>query len=117
MTIGIVRVDSLAARTAGVLEETMMSTLSWIRSAMISGNCSVRPPQTRFSTTTFWPSTQPSSRRPWRRLSVKSTPPTTTPIRATFAAGCASAASDAARAPASEVSRKRRRSMPGWWGG
>jgi hypothetical protein len=44
MTIGIVRVDSLAARTAGVLEETMMSTLSWIRSAMISGNCSVRPP-------------------------------------------------------------------------
>jgi len=35
----------------------------------------------------------------------------------TFGSCCASAASGAARAPASEVSRKRRRSMPGWWGG
>jgi hypothetical protein len=35
----------------------------------------------------------------------------------TLSACCAPAASGAAQAPASEVSRKRRRSMPGWWGG
>ena len=37
-------------------------------------------------------------------------------MQATLAARCASVASGAGRAPASEVSRKRRRSMPGWWG-
>lgn len=33
-----------------------------------------------------------------------------------FRSGCASAGIVAARAPAGEVSRKRRRFMPGWWG-
>jgi hypothetical protein len=39
------------------------------------------------------------------------------PSRYTFPACCAPPASGAARAPASEVSRKWRRSMPRWWGG
>ena len=39
------------------------------------------------------------------------------PILGILPAGCASAASGAAKAPASEVSSKRRRSMAGWWGG
>jgi hypothetical protein len=38
------------------------------------------------------------------------------PIRGILPVCCA-ATTGAARAPASEVSRKRRRSMPGWWGG
>src|SRR5262245_35548795 len=39
------------------------------------------------------------------------------PIRHTFPPFCASAASGAASAPASDISRKRRRSIPGWWDG
>jgi hypothetical protein len=43
-------------------------------------------------------------------------PARNTPTCGTRVACCAPAASGALSAPASEVSRKRRRSMSGWWG-
>src|SRR5262245_46714991 len=42
--------------------------------------------------------------------------PSRRPTRHTRSAACAPPPTGAAITPASEVSRKRRRSMPGWWG-
>ena len=64
------------------------------------------------------PSTYPRASNPRRiegKASVSGVPTSSTPRRVIFAC-CASTASGVATAPASEISRKRRRSTLGWWG-
>src|SRR6185295_19704545 len=121
MTIGIVLVVSLAARTATGLTATSRSTWRCVSSRASSGSRSSSPPANRSSMTRFWPSMYPSSRSfSGRRFDITGvalrTPGVSTPRRYTFPAGCASPANGQTAAPANEVSRKRRRSMRGWWG-
>ena len=74
MTMGIVTVASLAARVTGGLAETMMSTLRRTSSAASAGRRSSFPSAYRHSMTMIFPSTYPSSRRPWRNASMRAEP-------------------------------------------
>ena len=95
----------LAAPAPGVSKPTTStSTFSPYRlSDGSSERRSGRPSPNRVSMRMFWPSTQPSSARPRRRAPAKSgrraEPAAMTPMRGTFPACCASAASGAARRP------------------
>jgi competence protein ComEA len=121
--MGIEDVASFAGCTQMEARATIRSTLSRTKSAASSGSRAVLPSAARNSIRMFWPSIQPRSRRPDRKachrrasagseaLFVK------IPTRYAFPGCCASTASGAARAPANDASRKRRRSMPRWWGG
>ena len=66
MTIGIAVVARLAARTPDVAWATMTSTFSRTSSIASASRRSTRPTADRYSTWTFWPSTSPTSRSPWR---------------------------------------------------
>jgi len=92
----MVVVCSLAARIAGVAEETITSTLRRTRSATKPDKRSNFPSAHRYSITTFSPSTYPKSRSPctnaWARCPVVAGDPgSTKPIRGTFFGCCASA--------------------------
>ncbi len=71
MTMGIVEVASLAERVVVRPAETMMSTLRRTSSAASAGRRSSFPSAYRYSMTMFFPSTYPSSRRPWRKASTR----------------------------------------------
>ena len=103
MTMGIVEVASLAARVAAGPAVTMMSTLRRTSSAASAGRRSSLPSADRLSMTMFFPSTYPSSRRPWRNASVRAVlaegePGLRRPIRGIFVGCCASARWTEARA-------------------
>ena len=72
MTMGIVAVASLAGRVAAGPPETITSTLRRTSSAASAGTRSSFPSAYRDSMTMFFPSTYPSSRRPWRNASMRS---------------------------------------------
>src|SRR2546421_7703736 len=103
MTIGMVLVASLAARTAlAPPPTTSISTLRRTSSAASSGSRSTFPSAKRYSRAILWPSTYPRSRSPWRKASklrVRSGSDmgSSTPMRGTFVGCCASVASDATR--------------------
>jgi hypothetical protein len=97
----------------------MTLTRNRTSSTASAGSNSSFPSEYRYSIAKSRPSTYPRSRRPCLNASIRraSSPGKRvndrTPILHTFPACCAPAASGAARTPASEVSRKRRRSMTG----
>jgi hypothetical protein len=104
----MVDVACLAAIAASVPPARMTSTLSRTNSAAISSARSVRPPNQRYSIAILRPSIQPSSRSrctkaatawPWTEGVV----PPRYPMRGTFAACCARAASGHAAAPPMSV--------------
>jgi hypothetical protein len=112
-TMGIVLVAFLAAKSAGVLQVTMTWTFRLTRSARRAG-FSFGALDIRCSTTRFCPSTYPWSRRPCRNASVKFIAGVLgavwrNPRRYTFPAGCASAASGAARMTPTKTSVSSRR--------
>ena len=95
MTIGIVTVASLAARVDCGPAETMMSTLRRTNSAASARRRSIFSSAYRSSTTVFFPSTYPSSRRPWRNASrraeiTEGEEAVRNPIRGIFVGCCAS---------------------------
>ena len=110
MTMGMVLVASLAARTTGVPPiATMRSTWSWTSSAARAGRRSRSPSAERDSNVMFCPSTQPSSRSPCRngsKLDSRSTGSSSRyPMRKIFVDGCAAAASGARKRPRARVRR------------
>jgi len=127
MTMGIVPLAFLVACVAGDWEVNMTLTRAWTKSAASCGRRLLRPSATRCSMVMFRPEIHPTS----RKASSKSrssdgggdVPPQMKPMRGACGSGCAGATTGvvrrpmtrrAATAPADEVSRKRRRSMPGW---
>ena len=100
---------------------TMTSTLSRTSSAASPGAAQLARRRIGTRSRCSGPRRSPSSRSPCaegfdRWVAPRSSRTRGSRSASTFPACCASAASGAARAPASEVSRKRRRSMLGWWG-
>ena len=95
MTMGIVLVASLAARVAPPPPPvTMTSTFNRTNSAERAERRSSFPSACRYSMTMFFPSTYPSSRRPWRNASIRAAlvegkAPSRYPIREIFVGSCA----------------------------
>ena len=71
MTMGTVVVASLAARVTVGPVVTIKSTLRRTSSAASAARRSNFPSAYRYSMTMFFPSTYPSSRRPWRKASMR----------------------------------------------
>src|SRR5688500_11643399 len=97
MTIGIIEVASLAGRVVVGPVVTMTSTLRRTSSAASAGSRSSFPSAYRHSTTMFFLSTYPSSRKPCRNASMRSAIAEKVavfrcPIRGIFAGCCAQAA-------------------------
>jgi hypothetical protein len=118
-TIGVVGAASCAASPAGVPAVTITSTLARVSSPTNPRKSAVRLAPHRKSMAIFRPSTCPLSRRACRKMSQSASrygagePMSRTPIRETFPTGWASLPCGTGRRVASEVSRKRRRSMAG----
>src|SRR5205823_4485158 len=74
-TIGIVAVAALAASGPGVPPVAMIATRRRTRSAANAGKRLSWPSAQRYSTATFWPSTNPSCLRPSRNASSMSAKP------------------------------------------
>jgi hypothetical protein len=116
-TMGIEDVAVFAACTNIEPRVTMTSILSRTRSAASSGSRAALPSAQRDSIRMFLSSIQPrfpsSSRKPCHRRTSEGSEAFSPkmPMRYTFPGCCASEANGAASAPASEVSRKRRRSI------
>ena len=107
-------VACFAARTVGVPDVTMTSTLSRTNSAAISAKRSSRPSAQRYSIVTVRPSIQPSSRSRCTKAATQSLAAERVvgpknPMVGSFPACCARAASGhAAAAPPSSVMNSRR---------
>ena len=96
--MGIVRVACTAARAADVPASTMTSTFSATRSAASRGWRPRSPSAHRYSMWMFFPSSQPRSASPRRNAPTRGATVAgpallITPIRYTFSAGWAAAAS------------------------
>ena len=116
MTMGIVLVASLAAQVATEAPVTMISTLSWMSSATSTERRSTLPSANRNSITMFCPSTQPCSRKTCRnsttrRCAISALLSERNPIRNTFPACCAMAASGMVRSAPATAPTKVRRSV------
>ena len=115
--MGMEAVACLAARVSWFRKVTIRSTLSWTSSAASAESRSVWPAANRDSKTMFWPAIQRRSVSAARNedhatsSGAGAVPTLRIPTRATFPACCTSAPSGATTTPASEVSRKRRRSI------
>jgi len=113
-TIGITVVACFAARTGGVPEVTMTSTLRRTNSAAISAKRSRRPSAQRYSIATLRPSIHPSSRSRWTRASAQAlcneaVAEPRNPMVGSFPACCPRAASgQATAAPPNAASNSRR---------
>ena len=73
ITMGIVRVACMAARIR-CAQATMRSTSRATSSCAASCRRSARPPPLRYCSVTFWPTTQPRSRRPRKNPSRRQAP-------------------------------------------
>jgi hypothetical protein len=118
MTTGTISVAIFAASAAGSPRVTITSGWSATSSTARLRNRSGRPSAERYSMTALCPSTYPRSLSASRnavRLAAfdASSTASSTPIRYIFPARSPAAVSGMAKPPATEVSRKRRRFMPG----
>jgi hypothetical protein len=115
---GMEAVACWAARVSWLWSVMIISTLSRTSSAANTGSRSDSPAAYRASKTRFWPWIQPRSFSAARNVTLATSSKEarsklSIPTRATLPDGCAQVASGAAKAPASAVVRRRRRSMPG----